>query len=99
MALDCPDNFILDKRSYDWDKMTEGELIDYLRVRPGLVSGTTTGGALVCHGPTLEWCRKFGAKAEGVLQRRGIYYTIQEDEEEKVASGDSHWWRSIIVVR
>ena len=82
-------------KSYEWNKMQEEELLNYLCVRP--VPGGVTGGSLVCHGPTLEYVREFGAGAEEILKRLGIEFTVREDED-LPEEGGPYWWRTITVV-
>jgi len=86
-------DFVLDKLPYEWDKMTEEELMEYLRVKDG---SKTNGGSLVCHGSTVEFCRSFGARAEKILASRGIEFTVREDEDAP-EDGGPHWWRTITV--
>jgi len=82
--------------SHEWDKMPEGELMEYLRIRPTAIEGVTTGGSLVCHGPTLNFVREFGKRAEEILIKRRLTYTVREDED-SLEEGGPRWWRTITL--
>lgn len=79
---------------HEWGEMTEAEIMNYLRVRS--VLNGHTGGVLVCHGPTLEFVRNFGARAEEILKRHRIAFTVREDKD-LPEDGGPHWWRIITI--